>query len=341
MKKSLLLLFLVSSSYFQAQTLLTENCTALTVGNFGSDLTGATVGQGGWATFIAASGTNESFQVVDNGAPQGNVIKITGSAAAANSRFLTKDVSAEWLARTTGNDIAQLEYKFFTGPATTSKNTMRCVMYNEDGTIMIGGILVFMDTKEVRGLSYYDNAGAIGNYSFGLGATAATPIILAENTWYTFGVSYNYLTGEVLFREGNGLFDGGVDGAAAGTDIFETYVLGGAGATNAVASIGLFDDITLKADATDTLLSVNSNATVSNKLSVYPNPANQVVNISNTNGLNVSDITFSDINGRNVKTTSVSTLGDIVVNVSDLAQGVYVMKINTNEGSITKKLIKE
>ena len=82
MKKLMLLTILTFSLSLNAQTLLVEDCTFLSVGDVGTDLTGVTPGQGAWLTQIpqASSGSNSSFQVIDHdsGKQYGNVIKITG-----------------------------------------------------------------------------------------------------------------------------------------------------------------------------------------------------------------------------------------------------------------------
>jgi Secretion system C-terminal sorting domain len=346
MKKILLLLVLASGSLANAQTtLLTEDCTALTIGNVGTDLTGITPGQGGWLTYVASSaspaGQNTNFQIVDKGAPYGNAIQLTGSSSATGTRWMTKDLSTVWSGRTAGDDIAQVDYDFFTGPATTSVNTMRITLYESSAhTVMLAGMMVLMNTLEVRGLTNYDNSGTVGNYSFGLGASATAPVLLSPNTWYKLGFSYNFTTGEVIWKSGDGVINGFVAGAAAGTDIAEIDILASAGTANAVSSVAAFDNLNVTASSTDTLLAVNTNAITSNSFSVYPNPAKNKVTISNANA-SISSIEMTDINGRVVKTENFTNLNNAIVNVSDLAQGVYMMKIVSDKGIDTKKIIKE
>ena len=132
MKKKLLLLFLASNFTIYAQTLFNENATALTIGNVGTDLTGMTPGQGGWTTFVATTAVpaavNSDFQIVDKGGNYGNSIQITGSSSTTGTRWMTKTLTTEWSGRTSGNNIAEVEYDFFTGPVSTSKNTMRIII---------------------------------------------------------------------------------------------------------------------------------------------------------------------------------------------------------------------
>lgn len=72
--------------------------------------------------------------------------------------------------------------------------------------------------------------------------------------------------------------------------------------------------------------------------SVYPNPAKDVLNISNNTGAEMSSLTIVDINGRTVKQVN-SNVSQI--NISDLNAGVYFVNIKSNEGSLTTKIVKQ
>jgi len=73
--------------------------------------------------------------------------------------------------------------------------------------------------------------------------------------------------------------------------------------------------------------------------SVSPNPANGIVTIANANAL-VNAVSVTDMNGRVVKTASFDGATQAQVNVSDLANGVYMMTISSDKGSVTKKIVK-
>jgi hypothetical protein len=73
--------------------------------------------------------------------------------------------------------------------------------------------------------------------------------------------------------------------------------------------------------------------------SVYPNPANDVVNISNSTSAIISNVEMTDLNGRVVKNITLNaTEGQI--NISDLSTGVYMMNVSSDQGTSTKKIIK-
>ena len=72
--------------------------------------------------------------------------------------------------------------------------------------------------------------------------------------------------------------------------------------------------------------------TVGNSISIYPNPANEIIKILNNN-LSISGIEIIDLTGRIVLSTE--KCGDI--NISELAEGQYFVKI-IGETTIVKKL---
>lgn len=71
--------------------------------------------------------------------------------------------------------------------------------------------------------------------------------------------------------------------------------------------------------------------------SVAPNPASDVINITNNTNVAVNNIQLSDINGRIVKNLTGMT-NQIAIN--ELNAGVYFLKITTDQGIGTTKVIK-
>ncbi|WP_284652570.1 T9SS type A sorting domain-containing protein [Flavobacterium terrisoli] len=80
---------------------------------------------------------------------------------------------------------------------------------------------------------------------------------------------------------------------------------------------------------------------LASSFNVYPNPANNFVTISNTTDALVNGAEIVDMNGRVVKSQKVANVSETQINVSDLANGVYMMNISTDRGSLTKKLVIE
>lgn len=89
-------------------------------------------------------------------------------------------------------------------------------------------------------------------------------------------------------------------------------------------------------DAADPLCTVGLQNILASKLTLTPNPANEYINISGN--LKISNIVISDINGKTVLNQNNNTNN---INVSQLNNGIYFVKIITNEGVATKTFIKE
>lgn len=365
MKKLLLFLFVTNFS-LQAQVILTEDCESLTVGNVGTDFTGVTAGQSNWYTrTLAVANGNANYQVAAIGAPYGNVIKITGfnganvtnpTVATTNSRFMYKDISSDWNFRDAGNDITEVEYDFFTGPATTSSNIMRVALYDGATNVatskVLAGFIITMSNLTVRGLGHYDpvangGTGTVGAFSFTLASNGATPPVFSDltlqpSTWYKLGFSYNYTTGEMKFK-GAGITVNTIPGAAAGTAVNNLTLIATTGGTaalpNAASAIGTFDNIIVKATSTDTLLATNSVAPLSNIFEISPNPASTSLTIVSKE-IKITNIEMTDINGRIVRKIEFGNVDEIELNIADLSSGVYMLKITSDTGFSTKKIIK-
>ncbi len=55
---------------------------------------------------------------------------------------------------------------------------------------------------------------------------------------------------------------------------------------------------------------------------------------------NTAKTTLYDLNGRVLKSQTVEE-GTTQMNISDVATGIYLLKIDTKNGSLTKQIIKE
>src|SRR5690606_26173878 len=92
--------------------------------------------------------------------------------------------------------------------------------------------------------------------------------------------------------------------------------------------------------------SVSTTGTVSvdnhlaGSFSVYPNSVKDMLNISNSIGAEINVVTVTDINGRTVKQVAANGV-ESQINIADLNAGVYFVNINSNQGSLTKKIVKQ
>jgi hypothetical protein len=76
-------------------------------------------------------------------------------------------------------------------------------------------------------------------------------------------------------------------------------------------------------------------------ITLYPNPTIGEVNINNKNNITIHDILVFDLSGRLIEHYIPSTNENIQFNINYLNQGVYIIKINTSQGEIFRKMIKK
>jgi hypothetical protein len=352
MKKLFLLLLISSSSYVGAQMLQTDDFNGLILGDVGTDITGLTTGQGDYYTATSngvapTTGTNAgttNFQVVANGFTTTNGLKITSSNGNKGNRFLWKDGLLDaWNSRDLGNDIIEVEYDFYTGPATASTAQAGVRLYGTDDTVtpavdrVLNGYVYNANTRVLQGVAYLNNAGTYGTYLITLGATALT---LTANTWYRAGFAYDSTTGETIWKVDT-VYTGLPAANWAGPFVpNEVDFVSAVPTTNTAASDFIVDNYTVKATATEGLLSVNHVAEKVN-FTVSPNPASTMVSINSSISTSISNVQMFDLNGRMVKSVNVDNLSNTNVSISDLAAGVYMMKITSENGIVSKEVIKE
>ncbi len=77
-----------------------------------------------------------------------------------------------------------------------------------------------------------------------------------------------------------------------------------------------------------------------NNLSISPNPTKGLLNIANTNALTLQNAVLTDIDGRIINTIHLNNVDNPTIDLSDLNTGVYFLKIETEQGVGTTKIIK-
>jgi hypothetical protein len=354
MKKFLLLSLVLSSSFASAQIIQSEDFNGLTIGDIGTDVTGAAAGQGGWFTVTSNGATpttgtnsgNSNFQVVASGFDATNGLKIVSSNGNKGNRFMWKDgLDTAWGARTEGNEIIEVEYDFYTGPATTSTAQVGLRLYATDDSVdpvatrTVNGFVYTMNTRVLQGVAYLNNAGTYGTYLINL--AAAPGLVLTADTWYRIGFAYDTATGETIWRAST-VYTGLPEANWAGPfpSITELDFVSVAPTTNAAASDAIFDNLIVEATPVEALLGVNPVNEVAT-FSVFPNPSTNNFTITSSNSLTINGVEMYDINGRTVKSMKLDNLTSANVNISDLAPGVYMVKISSENGSTTQKVVKQ
>ena len=223
MKKLLLLGFMLSASFVNAQVLQEENFNALAAGDVGTDITGAVAGKGGFFTFASANaGTttnagNNNFEIVPVtliGDTRVNVFTLDGPNGNSGSRFMWKDgLATAWGTRTTGYDLLAVSVDINPGTRGTSENSFGVRVYDKDSKILVG-FTVDSNTGELLLLAFSGETGNQKNYIYGLGTeTSPDGVFLPANVWSKIDIAFDSATGEVVIAFPGGIL--GLQGAAA------------------------------------------------------------------------------------------------------------------------------
>ena len=345
MKKQLLLAAFLMGSFITASAQeVTFDFNDYTVDNMGTDMTGTTAGQGGWLTFgnpgtPAYTWTNAAFQVVANDAEHVNALQITGANTASNgAAFLWQTL--DWAGRTAGNDLVRVEFDVYTGAVeAASKNVFQVALYDETAAKILAGFFIDKTNLSVDGIVFATpQTGEDDNL---LAPLVDGGLTVPANVWIKLVAIYNYADGTVAFggfnADGTQLFaPAGFQGAAAQTAIGEVdFIVANGYAANTASASVLFDNLNVEFFGE----TAGVDAVTATKLSVFPNPASDVINVANVEGLNAIQIV--DLNGRTVKSVNFAGVSEASVNVSDLTAGVYMMNIATEKGTSTQKIVKK
>jgi len=339
MKKIILSVALLTAISSFAQVIDTSDFTAYTNGNIGTTTSGSTAGQGG---FFTLGGSNTDYRILNDGVQHGRVFQLTGPAGSTGEHYMWKDgLNPAWAARESGNDILEIAFDYFTGPATASQNSIRLLILNGDLSKILGGYMIAQNTKVISGLAYYEDDPGNGTYQYSLGAEGEE-VVLPDNTWIRLGMSFKRSDGKVIWR-GPG-FDSFTNGTTAGENPAEIDFLATAiydeGAENTVASTARFDNYIVRAVAVDQLLASDQFELSQTAISVYPNPAADQITVS-SDGETIDKITITDTNGRIINESSQKNTTTAILDLSALAKGMYLMQIDTENKSVTKKIIKK
>ncbi|WP_431137253.1 T9SS type A sorting domain-containing protein [Psychroserpens mesophilus] len=261
-------------------------------------------------------GTNEVSVVTTNGMPpvesrlfisdQAGTISITGLAQEALSLNLTNNATLGTFPLTYSYTNADTVGGTFSGDA--------------NGTPVSGTFSGDFDTS-------VDAYGTLNLNDFGLGAyngnvtrlktelniSLTVAIFNIGTVTQTSYFYYDDTDGSLVFRTSTNVID--ID--AFGTVINET--------------IRLYEALDRST------LSLNENIIASNSIKLFPNPTSNILNIKSSNFSNIKSIQIIDLNGRTVLRVDEDFN---TIDASSLQSGLYLLNVETSEGYITKRFIK-
>lgn len=344
------LCFLVSFS----QILQSENFNNLVLGNVGNSFSFPgqagfeTIGTNGFSSTTTNAG-NSNFQIVEDLGGQSKSFQLTSPNGNGGNRLMWQGgLDADWNNRIAGNDVVQFEFTFNTGDATTSRSYFGMQLYDQNLNFVVG-YAYSTETRELTGVAFLKNGmGVPTNLSIQLERGG---LILNQNTTYTLRCSYNSITGEVLW---NPDFRTNSTGVAPvlwvpnqipyrlnfiATSQSVNFNVSPPDLGNSIATTILYNSFEIKAIAASELLSNERDVLKDNDITVFPNPAKNLLNVV-SESQQIKSVEIIDLNGRIIKTKKLNS-NNISIEIESIESGVYILKVNNEAGNISKKFIKK
>jgi len=308
-----------------AQVLFSEDFDSYPAGHLNTDYTGTTPGQGGWVVSRAPASTTTVMITPETG--KGNVATISNVTSINGVSFRQDNgiIDVLWNNRIAGNNILKFEYEFYGTD-----------VFNVHGSITsLGPNLInitFQSNLNRIGANYWDSTSikniVLKNYN-------TTPF--PYNTWIKAEMFIDYNTNDVYFyipalnlqataKISHNRIPDNIDFMMANL---------------ASSSVVNLDSIKLSALQTLPSYILSANEQLAAKFNLYPNPATNVVNITNNENRLVNQAAVYDVTGKLISTQSFNKQTEIQLNVENLASGTYLLHLQTNEGAAVKKLVKK
>ena len=364
----ILIISLLFFNVATAQNIYTENFDNLSIGNIGTDYTGTVPGQGNWYTLSQNDPswgvplTNNHYQIVAE-ANKGKVAQmgpLTLYGEAHRSLFQT-GLKNLWQQRTPGNNILKITYDMYTAESVGHRdNSFYMLLYSNEGQLIIIGYgpspkkgTTLAGVNYTRG-KFYEFPNHVDWSVF---RTNNQNLILTPKTWVRFEAYIDYDNSKAYFYipvfnhtivktfaytlsmggtdvEGNPL----PDDSPEKLSFFMSKL---SGDIEAVTFAPKYDNVNLSAVNAIPAYVLSVNKQLASNFNVYPNPATNVVNITNSENITVEKITVYDVAGKEINTQTFNNQAEIQLNIEHLPSGTYMLHLQTNEGLAVKKLVKK
>lgn len=206
------------------------------------------------------------------------------------------------------------------------------------------------ETYFVAGVGHEFYGVSNGTWSNGTGGNSYWPIVLDKSTsflWKQHKPTANYSSNT------NGLTVNFTDTSTGATAWFWDFGDGTTSTlqspTHTYASIGNYtvtlyvENLNKSWDELNRSITLNTMSLVDNSATffqLFPNPTNNNVTISLPNLVEKVNYQIIDFSGKIVKENSVQNCKQFTIEISDFANGLYFIKLNSNESNAITKIIK-
>lgn len=343
------LIILFATQLTSGQILYSENFDNLTIGNVGTDFTATIPGKGGLYTFAYNNslGSNNDFQIIGESG-KGNIATIKESEIQSGRLIEKRDLNVFWQNRIYGNDILKFSFEIFTGEITSvnnSSNSHHIAIYSKYR--LLANFWFMGNTKEIT-IGYY-NFSHTSPFFSDSAAGFGTKVYLPADSWVTLEIYIDYTKNKIYF---------GIPSMNLMSEYESIYKLSlidstindetltNEGPTHIVFSniASHYYNSTLKFKIDNINMSAINNAPtadikdfISDKFNLYPNPAKNIINITNNENLGIELIKIYDTKGKLINTKTFSREPNVQLDISNYAVGTYLLQISTTNGTAIKK----
>lgn len=150
----------------------------------------------------------------------------------------------------------------------------------------------------------------------------------ADQEWTQLTIEYNFANQTIKYMiNGIQIYQGAT---LSGLTLERFAILH----NNVPGSIAYFDDLFIFTSDVAGTTKFNSK-----KITIYPNPVNDIVNISNPENILLINANIANVDGRQIKLLPLNTTANTQVNIEDLPVGIYILTLNSINGSSSQKII--
>jgi len=317
----------------QAQTFFTEDFNSYPTGHLNTVYDDTTPGQGGW---LVSRGSTTSFAtgMITAEAGKGNVLTITTGKTTSTDRYLFRQdygfLTTLWNNRTPGNNILQFEYEFY---GVDDFNFVGITVRNPapHTNLISTAFQNISSLKRVLG-GYYDGFNPTSVILKNYYATG-----FPQSLWIKAEMFVDYNANNVYFYIPTLNIQLTAPLINIGIPDHLDFIAGSLKTTSVVK----IDNIKISGLKTLPSYILSTNEQLAEKFNMYPNPATNLVNITNSENMQVQQVTIYDSTGKQLSTQVFNNQVEIQLNVENLASDTYQLYLQTKEGIAVKKLVKK
>ncbi len=353
MKKYLFILTIVLCfNAANSQVLYSENFDSFNWGYLGTDPTGNIPGQGGWLIKSNATQSNTFFTIV-NEPNRGKVLDITAMSHAEGLYAIKTGIDQLINNRTPGNDVIKFEIDYFTGPK--QPNGSYSGLWIK--LLPIGEVEGGLINPAILSAYTYSKVGGIVQSNYGQSMPVGTDNLneyYPFNSWLKLITYLDYSNRKIYFEIPtlNKAVVGDFKKNDPSTNLIQDYKPATISLNThffvtpdepKVITRNKYDNIQITAlkEVPPNVIALSVNEQLATKFNLYPNPATNVVNITNVENMQVNQITVYNLAGKQISKQDYNNQAEIQLNVEHLASGTYLLYLQTAQGTTVKQFIKK